>query len=352
MNYILKPIFKQKAITIVITFSDNYCLSGAALMSSIIHTSKEEYNYDIVILEDKISEAHKLRLNTLIEKHKNFSLRFFDANLLFENNKAFVRYYFSPIVYARLFIPRLFRDFEKVIYLDADVLLLSDLTELHKVDLQDHYLAAVPDILIRSFSRLGVKSTPESGGFTTKDYLDQKLEITHPEQYFQAGVLVFNIPKILSDKKDDNLIKEIGSFSYWFLDQDILNKVFYQKVLLLPLCWNIYHGNGDTNSFVSKLGDQDRLNYLDARKNPKVIHFAGDQKPWINKNVDYYKDFYNSVKDTEWALDLETSLRKATKLSRFKSKILPLTNKIFPVGSSSRTVIRNLYHKLYGLMKN
>src|SRR5690606_4045575 len=121
-----------------------------------------------------------------------------------------------------------------------------------------------------------------------------------PHKYFQAGVMIFDIQKILKDQKEKELINHLGSFRYWFVDQDILNKDFYNYVHYLPMKWNVYHGNGNFMSIFPKLDSKIYSEYLAARKQPCILHFAGDQKPWINRKVDFFEVFYSNIKDTEW----------------------------------------------------
>ena len=343
---IINPIFNSNYAAIVISFSDNYSLSGAVLLYSIIKNSKSSINYDIVILEDKISEKNKLRLNDIIKNHKNFSLRFFDANTLFESKKIFTRYYFSPIVYARLFIPDLFKNYKKVIYIDSDMVVTTDVSELLNIDLGDKCIAAVKDIVMHGFVQFKVKSAPESGAMDAETYIHKILNMDDSKKYFQAGLIIFDIPKILALNKNSSLTQNIESFPFWFLDQDILNKVFYNYVFFLPLNWNVYHGNSDVKTFYSKLESNIYTDYLNARNNPKIIHFAGDQKPWINPKVDFYNEFYKNIAGTSWENDLQNSIKNVQLLKKIKGKLTPFVNVILPIGSNQRTILRNAYYKL------
>src|SRR5690606_19177441 len=118
----------------------------------------------------------------------------------------------------------------------------------------------------------------------------------------------------------------LNGFRYWFVDQDILNSVFYKRVKYLSMEWNVYHGNGNMMGLFPKLDPNTYQEYLASRSHPKIIHFAGDQKPWTNKNVDFFDEFYKYIHNTEWQSDLEESLNSISALKRFKSMTAPFLN--------------------------
>lgn len=348
---IISPAFKANFTPIVISFDNNYCLAGAALLKSILQHSSPQKNYDIIILEDRISTENKKRLQNILRHESNFSLRFFDANTLYANHKIIVRHYFSPIVYARLFIPQLFREYDKIIYIDSDTIVQTDLSELLEIDLNNNYIAAVKDIVMEVYVQFKVKSIKEAGGLEAQKYLTDILGVIDPSKYFQAGLLVFNIPIILKTHKDLKLIDSIGTHNYWFLDQDILNKSFYDNVHYLPLNWNVYSGNGDTKGFFSKLKKETYSEYMDARTAAKVIHFAGDQKPWINKKIDFFEQFEENVRGTIWETELNDHLKNTNFSKKMKGRLTPLMNSVLPLGSERRIWVRNIYYKLNSLFQ-
>lgn len=73
-----------------------------------------------------------------------------------------------------------------------------------------------------------------------------------------------------------------------------MNKVFYGRVEFLPLEWNVYHGNGNTDDFFPNLQFATYMRFLKARKNPNMIHYAGENKPWNTDKVDFYDDFWKT----------------------------------------------------------
>ena len=84
--------------------------------------------------------------------------------------------------YYRLFIPELFPNYEKIIYLDTDILLLKDISSLYLTDLGQNYLAAAVDVAATSLTF----------------YKDFMKKFNLQGEYFNDGVLVFNIQNDLN----------------------------------------------------------------------------------------------------------------------------------------------------------
>jgi lipopolysaccharide biosynthesis glycosyltransferase len=355
----LIPAFNNNNIPIVISFDDNYSISGAALINSIVSNSSTKFNYDIVVLENSITTKNKVRLKSIIKNINNFSLRFFDVNAFSEMKMVYTRAHFSASTYARLFIPRLFDNYDKVLFIDADTIVESDVSELINIELGNNLVAAVKDIVMEGFVKFGATADLDSGEVIPADkYLAKHLGMTNPDRYFQAGIILFNIKKMVEENTFSQLMVAMKSMKYWFLDQDIMNKVFYNRVHYLPLEWNVYHGNGNTDDFFPNLKFSTYMKFLAARKNPKMIHFAGDKKPWNTNQVDYFDNFNRYITHTPWAAELIERLNgidyskvsvvenKTLLQTKLKRKLMPLVNNFAPVGTHRRRVMVLYYYKI------
>ncbi|WP_213991140.1 DUF4422 domain-containing protein [Sodalis sp. dw_96] len=361
----LQPAFSQNNVPIIICFDDNYSLSGGTLIKSIISNASDSLNYDLVVLENGISVRNKQRLMSLLAGRKNISLRFFDVNAFSELKEVYVRAHFSVATYARLFIPRLFSDFSKVIFIDADTLVESDLAELMAVPMGENLVAAVKDIVMEGFVKFGTIADTDGGGLTAGQYLKSKLGMDNPDKYFQAGIIVFNVVQMKKENTFGALMTAMKGQNYWFLDQDIMNKVFYDRVYYLPMEWNVYHGNGNTDDFFPNLKFSTYMRFLKARKQPKMIHYAGDQKPWNNPQVDFYDNFAKYIANTPWQEELYEHLLGrpiSTVMSgiimppvhlqtKIKRRLMPWVNRCAPVGSARRQLWAKYYYKVRRMVR-
>ncbi|MFJ3001707.1 DUF4422 domain-containing protein [Serratia liquefaciens] len=361
-NATLKPAFSTRNVPVVICFDDNYAISGAALINSILAHANPELNYDLVVLENGVYLKNKHRFLSLVADFKNVSLRFFDVNAFTEIKDVFTRAHFSAATYARLFIPNLFYEFDKVIFIDADTVVESDLAELMSIPLGNNLIAAVKDIVMEGFVLFGAMSQSSDGVMPAKEYLESSLGMDNPDGYFQAGILVFNIAQMNQENTFSSLMDAMKSKTYWFLDQDIMNKVFHGRVHYLPMEWNVYHGNGNTEDFFPNLPFKTYMNFLEARRDPKMIHFAGENKPWNTRRVDFFDNYHKNIVNTPWAYEAyerligtavshvptvqlvsNTPVLLQTKLKR---ALMPMLNKWAPIGTSRRNFMTKYYYKV------
>ncbi|MBQ9283064.1 MAG: glycosyltransferase family 8 protein [Treponema sp.] len=260
----IEPVFNEK-YAVCISVSDFYAKYASLLLISLIQNSSSEHNYDIVILTTDMSHENQFILKTLTDK-TNIKIRIFNIN---ENIKNFTFYtwaHFTQNTYYRLSIPKLFCLYTKVLYLDSDVIVNRDVHELFQFDLGENFLAAVKDTHVMSYCN----------GLNTEqlEYNINVLKLEYPKNYFQMGVAVFNI-KAINTKYMKDLLKIATTVEYKWLDQDILNTEFHNKISELPIEWNVMIKNKEPYIDEYYLPDEYREKYYEARKNPAIIHFCG-----------------------------------------------------------------------------
>jgi lipopolysaccharide biosynthesis glycosyltransferase len=355
----LGPHFTERNVPIVICSDDNYAMSLGALVNSIVKNASTNHNYDIVVLDNGLSQRNKERVKNLVANTTNMNVRYFDINAFKEIKDAYIRPPFTAATYSRLFIPKLFRDFSKVLFIDTDTVVESDLAELIETPLGNNLVAAVQDIVMEGFVKFGNVAQSDAGVQTAEEYLKTRLEMANTDNYFQGGIIVFNIAQMNEENIFEKLMTALKGQSYWFLDQDIMNKVFYNRVHFLPLDWNVYHGNGHTDVFYPNLKFSTYMRFLNARQNPKMIHFAGENKPWNTDKVDFYDNFIKNIQGTPWEREVygrlmgahtsvpstEVSLQPILFRTKIKNRLMPHVNRFAPRGSKRRTVIAKCYYK-------
>ncbi|OOB80115.1 MAG: hypothetical protein BEN19_06580 [Epulopiscium sp. Nuni2H_MBin003] len=82
-------------------------------------------------------------------------------------------------------------------------------------------------------------------------------------------------------------------------DEHVLNKYYQGEIYLIHPTYNIMHSND--LDLISKYAPIDRYNqYIEARENPKIVHYIGEFKPWhypqYNPCAHYY---WNTIRGTE-----------------------------------------------------
>jgi len=157
----------------------------------------------------------------------------------------------SVIAYGRIWMGSLLSDIDKVIYLDSDTLVLSDLSHLWDIDLQEYSTLACLDIKIASLS--GDKAGPLS-------------ENEKSLPYFNSGVLVVDLSKwreIQIERRALDLIAD-PKCTYRWHDQTILNYLLRGTIGVIPAEWNWMARDFPT-------GDNLSVN---------LIHYTNSNKPW------------------------------------------------------------------------
>ncbi|MBY6186841.1 DUF4422 domain-containing protein [Marinobacter hydrocarbonoclasticus] len=300
-----KTVIRGEAVDcypFVICFDNNYAHSGGALIRSIIKHSSPEKNYQINVFCDGVSVINRVNLLSLCADVDNVSIRLVDTSSLFISSEMNTSEHFTAATYARLFIPTVFPDYKKIVFIDADMIVCDDVAKLYDIDLDGKKVGAVKDLVMEGFVKFNHPAPDSFKGHTSYTYLKDSLGMRDPDNYFQAGLLIMDIERIKSDMDCREMINLIYQRKYWYHDQDILNKIFEDQVKYIDLSWNVYHGNGNTDDFFPNLNLGSYCDFIEARKNMKIVHYAGDQKPWINPRVDYAQLYFDAVAETPWGL--------------------------------------------------
>ena len=281
----LQPAFSHNNIPVVFSSDNNYAPYLGVTIKSLIENSSAQYNYDIVILTKNINERNQ----QLIKKwnKKNISIRFYDVSSIVKPYEKlfYIRDRFTLETYYRLFIDKIFSQYNKLLYLDVDTCVLNDISKLFKINLDGYFTAAA-----RSCSSLyNTYKNVMWDGRKFRDYQMEVLKLKNPYDYFQAGIMLFNIEKMKKNNFFEAVISKIKEIQNPVLvDQDILNAICNANNYLLNLQWNLeWCIPLSKNAFVF---EDFFLQYLEAYNNPKIIHYNGKDKVWNtpNKNLAHF----------------------------------------------------------------
>ena len=296
----ISPAFSCDAVPIVLSFDDKYAKYAGALIESIKENAAADKFYDIVVFNSGVSEHNKDLTVSLVEPFPNISIRFFDVRQHVSNLHLPVHAHFSVETYFRLFIPRIMGAYQKVLYLDSDMVVLKDVSPLIDIEIGENLVAAVRDCVMEGMCKFAVPSMKQTGSLPAAKYLKDYLGMARPEDYFQAGVMIFNNEAINKTDFIDQIVDKIKSKPFWFLDQDILNQVCAGRVHFLDMKWNTFFGNGDTDTFFENLPKARRDEFFEAVKAPYILHFAGERKPWNFVGIKYGHAFWRFARNTPW----------------------------------------------------
>ncbi|MBQ3725697.1 MAG: hypothetical protein II902_01365 [Selenomonadaceae bacterium] len=153
------------------------------------------------------------------------------------------------------------KEIEKVIYLDADIVVNLDIAELWQVELGARPLGAVPVYLQDKNEADGLKRMKR--GFDLPG-----LGLVKSEDYFNAGVLVMNLKRLRGEEKKilDGMKFRGEHPEFRMFDQCIWNYCFSTEYLKLPLKFN---------RSVVKVRTEDG-----GRVEKKIYHFTANNSFW------------------------------------------------------------------------
>ncbi len=192
---------------------------------------------------------------------------------------------FDITIMARLFAPSyLPQEVERYIYLDADTLVLRDISALWETELKGAVCGMVAEPTIYKSTR-------------------RHLGLFDDEPYYNSGMLLTDRAKWEAEGVSAACADCYASFGrrgLGFPDQDILNVVLKGRVRTLGQEWNFF-SNYSYRSYKSLVSEApwyadevDETQYDEARKQPAIVHFAGAERPWLRGNHNPYRDSYRA----------------------------------------------------------
>ncbi|MDR2193965.1 MAG: DUF4422 domain-containing protein [Treponema sp.] len=332
----LKPVYYENTVPVVFAVNDWFIAYMSTVIQSIIENANPKRNYSFFVLHQNVTPFTIDQIKRQFAGLSNFSINFINTARYFEDYTLSLaaRPELTVETYFRLVIPYVFSSYEKVIYLDSDTVCLTDIAELYDYDMGEKWIAAAKDILAWAdyYKIPDIKQRK-------KRY--EKLGIDQ-ENYFLAGVLVFNIKQFNKNINFQELLTLAASRDWDYQDQDVLNVLCKDNVLFLPLAWD-FEKSYDISYFPAAFREE----YLKAERNPKIIHYAAGNKPWIWAEAPYSEYFWRyAVKTPFWGTIITRMIwwLKAPTLNNKRIRDI-----LFPRDSPLGNAVRKMY-KMYKLL--
>ena len=277
-------------LNIVFAVNNDYFFPLTLALKSIKATRSEETNICCYIMYTSISENNLERLISLKERKFNIipiDVTDWVSGIVGDYREKYLYTYVSEETLYRFIITELFADRKRVLYLDCDVIVQKDLSDLFNSNINDYYAGVITDINVE---KKLIQNNMVGG------------------RYFNAGVILFNIPRMRRDNIYEKLIS--APVDRFFADQDVLNRVLEGNVKYLPSKYNL-----QMDAVVNGNVDIARMYYADMRgvssddyiKSAVIIHMSGPVKPWIY-SVDLFTDLCMSYMGDDNEIDKNTDL--------------------------------------------
>ena len=212
----------------------------------------------------------------------------------------------TPAAYLRLLTAEILPvEIEKAIYLDSDVLVCDDLTQLWRMPVHDQYCLAVPDIACPYIdARKGClnfrKANPYMASFCpVPNY--RELGLNGSAEYFNSGVMVLNLKRWRDDQVAAQMMQCLADNEehIWCWDQYALNVIFYERWGRLPVRWNQGTHALEYPSLNTSPVDRDEFQMM--LQDPGIVHFTTEFKPWHFHWTHLRGDlFFEALDNTAW----------------------------------------------------
>ena len=335
---LLFPAFASNNIPIIFNVDEGYVAYFSVTLQSLLEASSNEHNYDLIILQKNLPQATKDILHNQIAGHCNFSLRFFDMTSIASTWGVdnWYNYPLTAAAYYRLFIPLICKNYEKVLYLDSDLMIYSDVAILFNTELGANLLAGVRDFGDKHLSNSVVCIAGQE--LKRKDYLKLELQIKSPKEYINSGVLLFNVTE-LNQQNCLPLFISLAQKGCVQHDQDVLNSVCNGKILYLDSIWNAqWHVlfNKEASSLcqcdLEKIMEQAKiLHFIVIR--PNLVPEKKLGKPWLKcaRKTAFYEELMLAgaqYKLNQQKVDFENKLDGITKRIAEQGSLIELQAKM------------------------
>lgn len=270
----------DKIINICYAVDDNYAECLKISLFSLLHNRDKGAFYNILIICTCLSEANRESIMMLKENEHKVDISFVDIT----PNKNDVEYntgvYISEAtIYRLMLFSKYFSEYDRIVYLDCDTIIEGDISKLYFENLDGRPIAAVEETGFRelSYSKKAVFINGRHP-YNVDNYRTDALCMEHPENYFNAGVLLLDLVECRKIISFEEVLELLHCGKFHFNDQDILNIIFDGQIKMLDFGWN-YQNN--VEMFCNLRPDLYGRMYADVvRDKPMIIHYISSHKPW------------------------------------------------------------------------
>lgn len=259
----------RKEVPIFTATDDNYIPFLAVTLQSMLDNSSKDYKYIIKVLNSGISEENVAKIKKY--ERDNFKVDFVDVRKSLEELglRLHTCIYYTQVTYYRLFIPTLYPQYDKALYIDPDTVVRSDIAKLYNINIGNKLVGATTDEFVMSLPKI-------------QPYMTKCLGLNKITDYFNAGVLIMNLKQMREQDFEGKFIELLAKYKFVVQDQDYLNVICKNQVHYVSGLWDKMPCIEDVD--VSKI---------------HLIHYNLIWKPW-HTETPYGDEFWKYVDKTEF----------------------------------------------------
>ncbi|MDO5424648.1 MAG: glycosyltransferase family 8 protein [Eubacteriales bacterium] len=262
----------REEIPIFFTIDDGYAPNMGIALYSMIQNASRQYQYKIHVIHQGLSEENQRKIAAL--GNENFEILFSEmgeklSGITDREENRLRCDYFSLTIYFRLFLADMFPEYEKAIYVDSDIVVPGDISEMYRLDLGEKIIGACHDFSIEEVPEL-------------VNYIENAVGVACQE-YINSGVLLLNMKRLRELNFSEKFLTLLTTYHVDCIapDQDYLNAMCHGNIFYLDKAWDIMPQKGK-----------------EAYQNPKLIHYNLFDKPWCYRGIQYEDYFWKYAEET------------------------------------------------------
>ena len=288
----------NKQIPIFYACDDAFVKYTIVSLASIKANASLDRKYHVYVLYTDISDEMKQKVLALGDENFEISFENVSEQLNLISKSLPLRHYYSKTTYYRLFIATMFPELDKALYLDSDISVCADVSEIYDTPLGDNLLCAITDAFVESDETLCLYTKNRLG-------IDSKY-------YINAGIILMNLSLMRDIDFESTFLTLISRVKFDVAqDQDYLNALCNGRIVYLGGEWNVM-------PFFSEL----------SGKSPKIVHYNLDNKPWQKDGVPFSEIFFSYARECAYAEEIAEAAKnkdpERTKKSIEETKALVL----------------------------
>lgn len=269
----------DKCVNIAICIDDNYCQHINPMMYSIEKNTKEKVKIHIVYYKLKAESLENiLKLNEIFSNVdlKLCKVREYQYDWLskFKENNLPTEAYF------RLLLPELLPNVKRILYLDVDMLILDNLGELYRTDLENNVLGVVRDF-------------PFTNDRNSWSYF---LLGEFGDRYFNSGMLLMDLVAM----RENDIVRKFMEFilktsqHYLLGDQDAFNIFFFFNVKILE---DTYNYIAENQKILQKTDLEVVIMHYCGFSNPKPWFLYNGKSEYVQPAIKLYRNYQREVNE-------------------------------------------------------
>jgi lipopolysaccharide biosynthesis glycosyltransferase len=247
------------------------------------------YTFYLLVEKNIFKKQNKKKFLNLEKKYDRCKVIIIELTNKYLSNARTNRY---PITtYYRLFLAKIIPNINRIIYLDGDTLVFTDLTEMYNLNMNNNIILGFVDCSYKKAEIFGIKTY----------------------KYITAGVLLINLKKVREKNITQRFIDFINNNKKKLIqeDQTVINIVLHKRIGLLPPKFGIWNFSNKEKVLRHNYYKNKKLgikayrddDILKGWRQPSILHFVSKKKPWkkfqFNTSIRFFQEWWEYAKKSE-----------------------------------------------------